>query len=174
MRAHVLATGPSLTQAVVDKVFAERGDEDVILAVNDAIFLAPDADALVAQDVAWLQHHSRALAEIKTLKLSSHRFAGAIPLDCPVDGTGMNSGGFAIFAAVARFGATEIFLHGFDMQGAHFFGHHVGRGLRNTTPDRRVTFQWQFAELRKYLEARGVSVVNLTPDSKLEAFPWQG
>lgn len=174
MKAHILATGPSMSAELADRIYVDKCESgDVVIAVNDAVFLAPWADAICAQDVAWWQHHSRPLAEFKGQKFSSNKIGGATPVDCPIDGTGMNSGGFGIFVACKYFAARDIYLHGFDMQGTHFFGPHTGRCLKNTDPTRRKTFQWQFAELRKYLEARGVRVHNLTPNSALEAFPWE-
>lgn len=54
MKAIILATGPSMSQAVADSA---RGFGTVI-AVSDAYRLAPWADCLVSADTAWWKHHN--------------------------------------------------------------------------------------------------------------------
>jgi hypothetical protein len=157
----VLATGPSMSQAVADAV---RGRCRVI-AVSDAYKLAPWADALVSSDRAWWRHHK---PEFAGRKLSG------VPVDCVgidgierVEGTvsGSNSGLIALKVAVSM-GATRVLLLGYDMGGAHFFGDHPAP-LKNTTPSRFEVFKRQFADYRP----KGVEIINCTPGSALTCYP---
>lgn len=158
----VLATGPSLTQTVVDAV---RGRAKVI-AVSDAYRLAPWADALVSTDAAWWKAHPDALAfsgpkwaaapEFRKIE-GVERFPGAE--------SGSNSGLLACRVAV-NMGAKKILLLGFDMKGAHFFGPHQAP-LKNTTPARFDVFKKQFERYKP----RGVEIINCTPGSALRAYP---
>lgn len=159
----VLATGPSMSQAVADAV---RGKCRVV-AVSDAYMLAPWADALVSTDAAWWAAHPDAK------NFEGIKYTGA-PAYLPVPGvtrapwgdTGTNSGLLACKTAYAM-GASRILLCGFDMHGTHFFGTHPP-GLGNTTPER-------FVELRKQFDVwrpRNVEVLNCTPGSALQAYPF--
>lgn len=158
----VLATGPSLTQRVVDAV---QGRAKVI-AVSDAYRLAPWADALVSTDAAWWKANPDAMdfqgpkwcAAPDFRKVEGvERFPGAE--------SGSNSGLLACRVAVSM-GAKKVLLLGFDMKGAHFFGPHPAP-LKNTTPARFEVFQRQFA----HYKPRGVEIINCTPDSSLRAYP---
>lgn len=162
----VLATGPSLNQAVVDSVRGRCG----VIAVSDAYRLAPWADALVSQDRAWWKHHPEAS------EFSGRRFIGVPPDQIKgveqADKTGIitsgtNSGLLACHVAVTVFGATRLLLLGLDLQGSHFFGLHPAP-LKNTKPER-------FAVMRKQFEQwphKGVDVWNCTPNSSLTCFPF--
>lgn len=108
----VLATGPSMSQAVADSV---RGKCKVI-AVSDAYLLAPWADILVSSDRAWWRHHK---PEFLGRRYSVVDVPGADKLEGVH--SGLNSGLVAVMAAV-QFGATRVLLLGFDMGGTHFFG----------------------------------------------------
>lgn len=160
----VLATGPSMSQAVADQV---RG-KCRVAAVSDAWRLAPWADVLVSTDAAWWTKHPEAK------QFAGEKFTGA-PVFLPVPGvtrapwstSGTNSGLLACKTAHAR-GATRILLCGFDMQGTHFFGGHPP-GLGNTTPERFVALRQQFAEWRP----AGVEIINCTPGSALACYPHQ-
>jgi hypothetical protein len=152
----ILATGPSMSQAVADSV---RG-RCTVIAVSDAYRLAPWADVLVSSDRGWWRVHNP-------------DFAGRKLSGVPVDGieqapghvSGSNSGLIAIRVAVSM-GATRILLLGFDMGGSHFFGEHPAP-LKNTTPQRFEVFKRQFADYRP----RGVEIINCTPGSALNCYP---
>jgi hypothetical protein len=157
----VLATGPSMSQAVADSV---RGRCDGVIAVSNAYILAPWADALVSNDSVWWKSNPSAL------KFVGRKFCGA-----KLDGTeqilltgpfplGSNSGLQGIRVAGGVFHATKILLLGFDMHGTHFFGRH-GTPLRNTTQVRMKVHKEQFARWK------GCPVVNCTPGSELKCFP---
>lgn len=157
----ILATGPSMSQAVADSV---RGRCRVI-AVSDAYKLAPWAEVLVSSDRGWWRLHK---PDFAGRKLSGVPAEG-IGIDGieRVEGTvsGSNSGLIALKVAVSM-GASRVLLLGFDMGGSHFFGPHPSP-LRNTTAERFEVFKRQFREYRP----KGVEIINCTPCSALECYP---
>jgi len=160
----VLATGPSLTQSAADSVRDLRR-----VVVNDAYRLAPDAEALVANDAAWWREHP----EAKSFR--GDKYCGA---DVPglqriskVQGidTATNSGLCGLHIAILR-GATRVLLFGLDLHdrnGLHFFGPHLRN--KNPTPSRFSIFLDQFAA---YPVPKNVEVLNCTPGSALIRFPF--
>lgn len=163
----VLATGPSMSQAVADGIRHVRR-----IAVNDAFRLAPDADALVANDASWWQKHPEAL-RFAGRKFSVNPRAREIERVLPeaTIASGTNSALLALHVAIKVFRATRVELYGVDMtseRGAHYFGPH--EGLPNTKPERFEVFKRQFAQ---YAVPKGVSVVNCTKGSALLCFPFQ-
>ncbi len=162
----ILASGPSMSQAIADKV---RGKCEAI-AVSDSYRLAPWCCAMVSQDRAWWKHHPEAL------KFSGRKFIGVPPDTIAgvehADNTGVitsgtNSGLLGCHVAMTVFKATRILLLGLDLQGTHFFGPHPAP-LKNTKPER-------FAVMRKQFEQwphKGVQIINCTPRSSLTCFPF--
>lgn len=157
----VLATGPSMSQAVVDSVRAKCN----VVAVSDAYKLAPWADALVSCDGAWWRAHPDALqfAGLKFGLMPDYSSVkGVEKFEAP---SGINSGLLGVLVA-AKMGAKKILLCGFDMHGTHYFGPHPAP-LKNTKPERFEAFKRQFVHYRP----RGVEIVNCTPGSGLKTFP---
>lgn len=172
-----LATGSSLTAADVAYV---RGKVDGVIAVNDAIDLAPWADILYACDGKWW-HWRKGLPGFQGTKYAmkddarkweshgvqmiakgrAHGFDPRPNVLCH----GYNSGYQAIGVAVHS-GARRIILLGYDQQGAHFFGQH---------PDRsKAPFHLcipAFASIVGPLAALGVEVLNCTRKTALTCFP---
>ena len=156
----VLATGESLSQAVVDSL---RGKVKVV-AVNNSVALAPWADALAAADGAWWKHTG-----------FNDRFTGlkytAAPDWYALDGvsrlpnviSGINSGLLGIKVA-EYLGAKKIILLGFDMKGGHFFGSHPAP-LNNPDAKQFERFKQQFSEHKTKID-----IVNCTPYSALDCF----
>jgi hypothetical protein len=171
----ILASGPSMSQAVADQVHAAGIPA---IAINDTYRLAPWADMLYAADEAWWLRHPAAL-DFAGLKVSVGTIKGVHRLrNTGVTGfdpdpgclrTGSNSGYQAVHIA-AHAGASRILLCGFDMQGAHFFGRHPN-GLANTGPDLFLKFRRHFGELAMVLAGCGAEVLNCTPGSALTCFP---
>lgn len=158
----VIATGPSMSQAVADSL---RGR--VIVAVSDAFRLVPDAYALVSQDRAWWKANPDAY-NFKGRKLSTNRLDDIERFDAfqwnQVISTGTNSGLVACCFAQSL-GAKRIEMYGFDMHGSHYFGEHA-EPLKNTTPLRFKTMMSQFESWNH----DGIDVVNMTPGSSLTCF----
>lgn len=158
----VLATGPSLSQAVADAV---RG-RCKVAAVSDSIRLAPWADVLVSADRAWWDFHG------EKLDFAGPRY-GVMPDFQQINGverfkapSGTNSALVATMVAVSL-GATKVLLCGVDLHspGDHFFGRHPA-GLKSTPAKRLEVFKEQFARYRP----KGVEIVNCTPGSALTAY----
>lgn len=153
----VLCTGESLTQADVDYC---RGKCKVV-AVSDAIFMAPWADAMVSFDKAWWIAHPE--VDYQGPKYMGHpeKVRG---LDVDIYKLhGGNSGTLGLAIAFNVLKASRVLLLGADLKGTHFFGPHQ-RGLRNTQKHQFLQMKKQFACFKKY------DVVNCSPDSALECF----
>lgn len=174
-----LASGPSLTPSDVQTV---RGRARVI-AVNDAVRLAPWADVLYACDGKWWnQYHG--MPTFPGLKygmtVNTKRYPEVHVLrNAGIDGlssdptslcTGRNSGYQAINLAV-HFGAARILLLGYDLMRhggkSHFFGEHP----HSWTPSPYKEFLRHFPTLLKPLAARGIEVVNCSRTTALTIFP---
>lgn len=158
----VLASGPSMSQAVADSV---RGRCRVI-AVSDSYRLAPWADALVSQDRSWWRVHAEGAMKFEGRKFTGSDFPDVekVQFEGGIT-TGSNSGLLAMWVAIKVFEAKRLLLLGFDMGGSHFFGPHP-EPLKNTQPRRFDAFQEQFARFKP----RGVEIWNCTPGSHLKAY----
>lgn len=184
-----IASGPSLTQADVDRV---KGKAKVV-AVNDNYRLAPWADFLYACDAKWWEHHEplkfagekwtqcpvdekdgmgktqRALATKYGLKLipGAHRQG----LGDPHVNYGSNSGYQAINLAYLL-GAGVIILLGYDMQRTagkqHWFGDHPP-GPMQVASDYGACIGL-FPRLGDELSDHGVAVINCTRETALTCF----
>ncbi len=163
MRYAVLATGPSMSQAVADAVRGLR-----VVVVNDAFRLAPWADALVAQDKAWWRENPEAL-KFSGRKFSTNKVAGVEFVPRPLRPC-FNSGALATWVAHEVFGATEILLFGVDLHGSHYFGPHT-KDLRNSNEKQFASFRKHFRTVGEMLRAKGVKVINCNPASRLTCFP---
>lgn len=165
----VLASGPSIKQADVDRV--QRAREDKLIAgvaavSNVGIDLAPWADCLISHDSCWWRAHPK-----------SHKFAGEMVCSNwqPPGGiqyrghdiNGCNSGRMAMQYVWKKKEADKIILLGFDMHGTHYFGKHTDSRLRNTSPQRFSIHIMQFNDWR------GPPVINCTPGSALKKFPFK-
>lgn len=174
----VLASGPSLSQEIVDGIHDMR-----IIAINRQFELAPHADIFYGSDSKfWRQYvdqirplggemiclEPNVPAGVQSMKRSEVAFDTR-------DGylsTGRNSGYAAVCLAVKR-GAKRVYLHGFDMR-------MVGRQARRFEYPKHMNsvppFQnWieKFRVLSIELKRRGVTVINCTPGSALNCFPRQ-
>lgn len=163
----VLASGPSLTREIVDTV---RAAEIPAVVTNRTYELAPWADALVGNDVAWW-----------LATPGAHAFAGAKVClqECPLPHVvtpsgqdlhdardGGNSGFTAVWLA-AKAGAARILLCGVDMRGDHWHAEHLSPPLRNTLPGRYPVWIARFEK-----HAPDVEILNCTPGSDLRCFPF--
>lgn len=159
----VLATGPSLNQAVVDSV----RDRCRVVAVSDAYRMAPWADALASTDSKWWKANEGAF------QFSGRKFSAA-PDYIQLEGierfpteTHTNSALLAVKVAV-HLGAKKILLCGVDLHspGQHFFGRHPAP-LRSSEARHMELFKRQFAGY----QPRGVRIINCTPASALTCYP---
>ena len=183
-----VATGPTLT---IEDLVAVRGRAPVV-AVNDAIRLAPWADVLYSSDRGWWRYYA-GVPDFPGLKVGIGWKVGdasqmyrlpsvQILQHTGTDGlevvpTGLRSGGHSGYAAInlaVHLGARRIVLLGYTggpVDGrTHFFGRHPS-GLPESTTENYATFRRAYATLVGPLSAAGVSVVNATPRSWITAFP---
>jgi hypothetical protein len=161
----VLATGPSMSQAVADQV---RGRCHVV-AVSDAYKLAPWADALASTDSKWWRAHEDALL------FKGRKFTAApsfVKLDESIERLAVdcstNSALLGLMAAAVKLGAKRVLLCGVDMHspGKHFFGEHKAP-LRSSKQRHLDLHKRQFMNYHP----KGVEIINCTPGSALEAYP---
>jgi hypothetical protein len=174
----ILAAGPSLAQADIDHC----RNAAHVLAIKDAIRLAPWAEVLYACDKRWWRAHpeTRSFGGLKygieampeRPDVQILRNTGEIGLELEPTGVrvGRNSGYQAINVAV-HLGATTIVLLGYDMQpdahGQHrWFGNHSYGG---PTPP-YILFRERLATLVEPLQQVGVTVINCSPGSALDCF----
>lgn len=175
----VLASGPSMSQAVADRVrHLPR------IAINDTYRLAIDAEVIYASDSMWWRMSPQAL-DCRGIKATVEAVRGIAPnVDDRVrvlrnsgrEGfdphpahvrTLCNSGGTAIQIAVHA-KAARILLLGFDMHGGHWHAPHE-RPLGNPGPASFRRWIAHLAGMAKALPA-GVEVLNCTPGSALTCF----
>lgn len=177
-QAVVLASGPSMSQAVADAV--RYVTELRVIAVNSTFRLAPWADMLYAADERWWAvNKADALAftglkvtvsqtmQPEVLLLKNSGTQGFDP-DPGAIRTGGNSGYQAVHIA-AHAGVRRILLCGFDMKGKHWHPDHP-HPLRETQEACFLRWRRHFVDLGDELRRRGVEVWNCTPDSALDCF----
>jgi hypothetical protein len=173
-----LAGGPSLTQEDVDAC----RDRARVIAVKDAIRLAPWADALYACDARWWKQYGQTLTFAWERRFALEpkasdwaqvlRNTGELGLERQPDGlrTGKNSGYQAINLAV-HFGARRIVLLGYDMQPDRNQHHWFGKHPYSQIPPPYDVFLRCFPSIVEPLQALGVQVVNATRRTALTCFP---
>jgi hypothetical protein len=183
-----LASGPSLTQAIADKVKGRR-----TIVVNTSVNLAPWADVLFFTDSGWYEPRRDLVAGFEGLVISMSRTAkrekpdkvkrvqgigdptmgpggGFPPQGAPGIRQGRSSGHTAIALAIAL-GASRVVLVGYDMRVVdgreHCHGEYTGpRDLDQYARE----FVPAFAGWHADAEAVGVEILNATPNSAVTEF----
>lgn len=174
-----IGSGPSLTASDVDFCCGKAR----VIAVNNAVFLAPWADALYACDSKWWHWHKGVLtfhgqkyaldARVRTrwpdITVLRNGGVSGLEVDPSALKTGHNSGYQAINLAV-HLGAIKIVLLGYDMKPDgkryHFFGEHPDR----VPPPFRHMID-KFETLVEPLAGLGIEIVNATRHTALNCFP---
>jgi hypothetical protein len=172
----ILASGPSMSQAVADAV--QRAGVPAI-AINTTFRLAPFAWMLYGADQTWWDHQqhrdARAFAGLKVsceavkgvLQVQNTGPSGFDPHPWCVR-TGGNSGYQALHIAVHT-GARRVVLCGMDMNGCHWHGPHP-RELKVTQLSTYEAWRDRMKALAPTLAKMGVDVANCTPGSALTCF----
>lgn len=174
MTCFILATGPSQNQRDVDMV---RG-RGTVIAVNNAVFMAPWADVLYASDLSWWNTYNPKWFEGEKLTINERgaKF-GAIVLpfrDAPGFGRdiihgGYNSGFQALNLAIVR-RHDPICLLGFDFQHTggrrHCHGDHPA-GMGNAGP----VELWRRAMEAAAPNTHGCRVFNCSRETAIKGFP---
>lgn len=179
----ILGGGPSLTPEQID-VLGNSDPDTRTIAINNAIELAPWADILYFCDDRWYEWHKEAVHafggmrvtlenlklqnEIEVRSLRDYGVAGFAPKPDGVT-NGRNSGYQALHLA-AWLGVKRVLLLGYDMREVngrmHWHDEHPVATPANIFPGWIAAFD----ALAPILEARGVEVINCTPDSAVKAF----
>jgi hypothetical protein len=183
-----VASGPTLTAA--DLAYVE--DRAPVVAVNDAIRLAPWADVLYSSDRLWWRYYagvpaftglkvgigwkrgdSSPIPRLPEITVLTHTGVDGLERDPGGLRTGGHSGYAAINLAV-HLGARRIVLLGYTCGPVggrtHFFGRHPA-GLEESRADHYAAWRRMYDRLPALLKAIGVHVVNATPGSWITAFP---
>lgn len=182
-RVFIMASGPSLTPAVCEKV---RGRPSIV--VNSSMLMAPWADLLFFNDTDWFLPRAAQVAAWPGLAVTvSRRAKEALPrlkrlrvefrpsfppAGHPTVRLGKASGQTAVALAIAC-GASEVVLLGYDMRaiGRREHCHDDYRGLPRREASIYETFAAQFAGWNADALKAGVTIVNATPGSALAEFP---
>jgi len=185
--AFVLASGPSLTRAICDRLLGRH-----VIAVNSSCMLAPHAEVLYFTDSSWYEQRRDLVANWPRLVVSMSKTAKrelpdkvrrvkgsgdpSFPPRFPPPGSatiqqGRSSGHTAVSLAIA-FRPALVVLLGFDMRLVNGREHHHAEysGVRDLDQYRR-DFVPAFNGWNTAAIDVGVRVVNATPGSALTEFP---
>lgn len=180
----VVGAGPSAN--LYD--YAPYKDRAKWIAINRSWKLVPWADFLISADAGfWLKYdmvpefkggkvtmdfnvaHNHGLHRIQIDKMTD-----GISTEKPgYVGMGCNSGFYGINLAVQFGPPSKIILAGFDMnlaKGIHWHGKHPS-GMNNPNKEQLKRWAGILDRQAARLKALGVSVVNVTPDSAVKAYP---
>ena len=185
--AVLFATGPSLTEDVVNTVLEARKETEIILfGCNDAYSIVPALDVHYACDSPWWHIHYHDVVEsvagdmwTQEPHMSKSRFPGLRR----VKGTGRkglssdqnlihfgNNSGYQLINVAYLYGIKKMILCGYNMSVVnnkrHFFGDHPP-GLNRS--GNYTGFAKVFTTIKP--EALGIEIVNATPHTALTAFP---
>lgn len=186
--AFVLASGPSLTHAVVEKVRRRH-----TIAVNSSCLLAPWAEVLFFTDSSWYEQHRDIVANWPGLVICMSRTAkrelpdkvkrvlGEGDPDLPPSfhrrgaiQQGRSSGHSALSLSVAL-GAKPNIMLGFDMRlvdgRQHCHSDYGARDVKAEADTYRLNFVPGFAGWNAAAIAGGTEILNATPGSAVTEFP---
>jgi len=181
----ILASGPSMNQKVADAVRQFR-----TIAVNNTFRLASWADMLYSADENWWNSpRNKDAADFKGYRVSVTARGAGLPLDENVlilKGTGVegydpelghvrtgNNSGYQALHLAAQLGCSPILLCGFDMRSIKNRQHwHDKHEYPMRDHGDGIYPEWikSFNNLAPLLEAIGINVINVTPDSALKCF----
>lgn len=184
-----MASGPSAKSQKLDIL---RGRSRVV-AIKQNVDLCPWADLVYGCDPAWWKFRKGLpeyaglkvaweganldFPDIRTVEIAKAPKGGGYSNTLQFDRTGLIGGGgnsgFQALNLAVQLGATTIVLVGFDMTdrgGVHWYGRNHWERANNPTTD---NFGRWIASLRSAshaLKARGVRVINASPQSALDCF----
>lgn len=180
-----MASGPGLSKEVVDRIYNESGWR--YIGISDCYRVCPKVDFYYACDTRWWNVHYEKVKEwggcengywctehsTKRKYTDLHCILGkggnGWSQDPALIHYGSNSG-FQILNIAYHLGIKHMVLVGFNMmvvdKKAHFFGDHPTGLSRNSSYH---SFASQFVNIHP--EKYGVTVINATQPTKLDAFP---
>lgn len=178
----ILGNGPSLS--VVD---IARCDMATTIAINSAAELAPEAAILFSRDLKWCASNADLIRGWRGRAITTSYRAGMdygmefMPMDrrddFPPPGSsairyGISSGHAAVSLAI-HLGAKEIVLLGFDGRAVNGRTHWHDR-YSEPRVEIYAAFNQAWRGWRAAAEARGVNILNGTPNSMILEFPNAG
>ncbi|MFO0271378.1 MAG: hypothetical protein ACK53W_12690 [Gemmatimonadota bacterium] len=181
----IVGTGPSLIGFDFDRL---RGIGRV-LAVKEAVFDLPFADACVSIDAKWFRRRGPALTDVLVplYQAADEAWMGHVlpnatflryrrgeglsddPAELVVHGS---SGYSAVNYAYLR-GARRVVLLGFDYanrDGAHHYARYEWHGSANLNTRYLPSWAAGYRSMLPQLARAGVTVINANPDSAMDAF----
>jgi len=180
----ILASGPSMCQAVADKV---RDSGLLTVVINTTCRLALWADLLHAADERWwLKYHDKDARSFKGLKsccedtsfddVMTVLSSGSVGFDdSPFHVRSGGNSGYSAIHIAAHAGASRILLFGYDAHSGpdgeqHWHGRHP-EPLRNAGDGIYERWLEWYVPFAAELNKRGVAVLNCTPNSALRVWP---
>lgn len=182
-KAILIATGPSLTEEVVE-IIRPYKDDFIIFGCNDSYRLVDFLDFHYACDKAWWDLHAKSFREKYpdleawtqakdyensefNLNVVEGKHARSLSTDSNLIHWGSNSG-YQLLNIAFLSGCCKFLLVGYNMQKIggerHFFGEHPEGLSRNSPYDKFVS---AFTSIEEPI--RNI-IVNCTPDSALTMF----
>ncbi|MFO7971576.1 MAG: hypothetical protein R6U40_07480 [Desulfobacterales bacterium] len=157
-----------------------------VIAINNAHQIAPWADVLYACDCTWWDWYYAETETFQGLRITrSKRAVDKYPDLTWIEGEAHDQGlskrqdsivngrigGYQAINLAVNFGAKKILLIGFDMRvvggSSHWHGDHPNRQRPMFTK-----YAAHFRNMIPDLEERGVKIINCTPESAIDAFPF--
>lgn len=174
----MLGTGPSLC---AEDIYAVAAKQLPIIAISDAIRIAPTAAVIYSPDAQWWTWHQD-VAAIPAHKFSLQhtgfpsviRLAPGHKTKIETDPRYLSTGGHGGWSAInlaVHMAPARIVLLGYDFQPSdsgsqHFFGEHPNRS--------HVRYeQWlnYYRDLPAQLQALGITIVNATRRTAIDGIP---
>jgi len=185
--AVLFATGPSLTEDVVETVLEARRDRKLYLfGCNDAYRIVPTLDVHYACDAGWWNVHYAKMEAYQVAhglwtqepRLSKSKFPKLRRI-AGRSGAGLstaqdliyfgNNSGYQLINLALLFGIKKMVLCGYNMSvirgKRHFFGDHP-EGLSKGNPNGFIA-GYNRINPQQY----GIEILNATPNTALKAFP---
>ncbi len=169
----VLASGPSLTPAQIERV---RAAAHPTIVTNSTFLDAPWAEVLIGFDARWWRvYGERAAAEFSGTRLGCSagvRTHGAVSLYQQSWFHNFGNSGTAAVSLAVIGEAQKVVLLGVDCQRVNGRIHHHGdhpKGLGNALS--LATWPRKFKQAARFARERGVEVVNCSPGTALTHFP---
>lgn len=178
-----MATGPSLTEEVVEYVRKHRTEQHVIFGCNDSYKICDFLDVHYACDTRWWDHNGKDFkekfpsleswtqckksSETYEINWTSGKHNAGLSIDPNCIHYGSNSGYQQLNIAFLM-GCNKFILLGYNMQHVagktHFFGDH-GAGMNNNSPYHM--FLTKYGTIQKPIKNL---IVNCTENSLLNCF----
>jgi len=180
--AILMATGPSLTEEVVEYVREHKGDA-IVFGCNDVYKICDFMDVHYACDTRWWKHNGKEFremfpeqeswtqckksADMFNLNWTNGKHSPALSIDPNLIHFGSNSGYQQLNIAFLM-GCNKFILLGYNMKHSggktHFFGDHGG-GMNNNGPYN--SFLQKYGTIQDPIKKL---IVNCTEDSALQTF----